>query len=57
MENDITEIFHNKGKFKLHLKNNNIILTEVYYLPFSKNIIILKNFMEKGFKIIIKRTK
>ena len=57
MDNEEVEKFEIKGKVKLQVNNKTIILTDVYYLKSSKNIINLTKFMAKGFKIIGKGNK
>ena len=52
MENESTEEFKTKGKVKLHIKDKIIVLTDVYYLKASKNIISLTKFMDKGYQVI-----
>ena len=48
MENETTEECNIKGKNKLRIEDKIIILTDVYYLKASKNIISLTKFMTKG---------
>ena len=48
MANESTEECKIKGKVKLRIDNKTIILTDVYYLESSKNIISLTKFMAKG---------
>ena len=48
MANESTEEWKTKGKVKLHIEDKIIVLTDVYYLKASKNIIILTKFMTKG---------
>ena len=50
--NEDKSFFQVKVKVKIQVQNKNLILNDVYYLPFSKNIIILSMLMEKGLKII-----
>ena len=52
MENDSTKEFRTKGKVKLHINENIIILTDVYYLKASKIIISLTKFIAKGYQVI-----
>ena len=40
------------SQFKLRINNKTIILTDVYYLESSKNIISLTKFMAKGYQVI-----
>ena len=52
MENETTEECNIKEKIKLRIEDKVIVLTDVYYLKESKNIIILTKFMEKGYQVI-----
>ena len=52
MANESTEECKIKGKVKLRIDNKTIILTDVYYLESSKNIISLTKFMDKGYQVI-----
>ena len=52
MANKSTEEWKTKGKIKLRIEDKTIILTDVYYLKASKNIIILTKFMAKGYQVI-----
>ena len=52
MANESTEEYRIKGKVKLHINEKTIILTDVYYLETSKNIISLMKFMDKGYQVI-----
>ena len=52
MANETTEECKIKGKVKLRIDNKTIILTDVYYLESSKNIISLTKFMSKGYQVI-----
>ena len=52
MANESTEEFRIKGKVKLCIDNKTIILTDVYYIESSKNIITLTKFMSKGYQVI-----
>ena len=52
MDNESTEECKIKGKVKLRIDNKTIILTDVYYLESSKNIISLTKFMAKGYQVI-----
>ena len=53
MENETTEECNIKGKIKLHIEDKIIVLTDVYYLKASKNIISLTKFMSKGYQLIV----
>ena len=52
MANESTEECKTKGKIKLRIEDKIIILTDVYYLKASKNIIRLTKFMAKGYQVI-----
>ena len=52
MENESTEECNTKGEIKLRIEDKTIILTDVYYLKVSKNIISLTKFMAKGYQVI-----
>ena len=52
MSNENTEDWKTKGKIKLLNEGKIIILTDVYYLKSSKNIISLSKFMSKGYQVI-----
>lgn len=52
MENETTEVCEIKGKIKLWIDNMTVLLTDIYYLKDSKNIISLTKFMDKGYKVI-----
>ena len=52
MANESTEECKTNGKIKLLIEDKIIILTEVYYLKVSKNIISLTKFMTKGYQVI-----
>ena len=54
MLDETTEKCEVKGKVKLLLEKKTIILTDIYYLKESKNIIIITKFMAKGYKFILK---
>lgn len=55
MANENTEECNIKGKIKLRIEDKIIILTDVYYLKASKNIISLTKFMENDTKSLEKR--
>ena len=52
MAKESTEECKTKGKIKLHIEDKTIILTDVYYLKASKNIISLTKFMSKDYQVI-----
>ena len=55
MANETTEEWKTKGKLKLLIEDKIIILTDVYYLKASKNIIRLTKFMSKCYQVIGER--
>ena len=57
MEDRSTELCEIKVKIKLQVHINTIILTDVYYVKSSKNIIISTKFMSKCFETFGKGEK
>ena len=49
MANEYTDECKTKGKVKLRIEDKTIVLTDVYYLKTSNNIISLTKFMVKGY--------
>ena len=52
MANETTEECNIKVKIKLHIEDKIIVLTDLYYIKSSKNIISLTKFMEKRYQVI-----
>ena len=57
MENETTEKCEIKVKVKLRLDKKTIVITDVYYLKASKNIIRITKLMYNEFKVIGKVEK
>lgn len=51
MENNSTTRFHSKGKVLIKTQGKTLIVTNVYYMKNTKNIIIMTKLMEKGFMV------
>lgn len=52
ISNENTEECEVKGKIKLLIDKNTVVLTDVYYLKESNDIISLIKFISKGYKVI-----
>ena len=52
MANKTTEVCGIKFKIKLRIDDKTVVITDVYYLKASKNIISLTKFMYKVYKVI-----